>query len=80
LIANPQVSLTVDEPFLPLRRISAKGIARPELESTDPRLSRLLTRLSRRYLGQNLAASLAPQVERSLVITPSTLRGWQGIA
>ena len=80
LIANPQVSLTVDEPFLPLRRISSKGIARPEFESTDPRLSRLLARLSRRYLGQNLAASLAPQVERSFVITPSALRGWQGIA
>lgn len=80
LIANPQVSLTVDEPFLPLRRISAKGNARPEFEATDPRLSRLLTRLSRRYLGQNLAASLAPQVERSFVITPSALRGWQGIA
>ncbi|MCA2001321.1 MAG: helix-turn-helix domain-containing protein [Chloroflexi bacterium] len=80
LSANPQVSLTVDEPFLPLRRISAKGIARPEFESDDPQLSLLLTRLSRRYLGQNLAASLAPQVERSFVITPSALRGWQGIA
>ena len=80
LTANPQVSLTVDEPFLPLRRISAKGIARPEFEATDPQLSRLLTRLSRRYLGQNLAASLALQVERSFVIMPSTLRGWQGIA
>jgi DNA-binding IclR family transcriptional regulator len=80
LSSNPQVSLTVDEPFLPLRRISAKGIARPEFESTDPQLGKLLARLSRRYLGQNLAASLAPQVERSFVITPSALRGWQGIA
>jgi len=80
LSANPQVSLTVDEPFLPLRRISAKGIAQPEFESTDPRLSRLLARLSRRYLGQNLAASLAPQVERSFIITPTALRGWQGIS
>lgn len=79
LSANPQVSLTVDEPFLPLRRISAKGIARPEFEAADPRLNRLLTRLSRRYLGQNLAASLAPQVERSFVIAPSALRGWRGI-
>ncbi len=80
LSANPQVSLTVDEPFLPLRRISAQGIARPEFESTDPQLGKLLARLSRRYLGQNLAASLAPQVERSFLITPSALRGWQGIA
>ncbi|MFZ5922982.1 MAG: helix-turn-helix domain-containing protein [Chloroflexota bacterium] len=80
LSANPQVSLTVDEPFLPLRRISAKGIARPEFEAADPQLGKLLARLSRRYLGQNLAASLAPQVERSFVITPSAMRGWQGIA
>ncbi len=79
LSANPQVSLTVDDPFLPLRRISAQGIARPEFESTDPQLGKLLARLSRRYLGQNLAASLAPQVERSFLITPSALRGWQGI-
>ncbi|MCS7040021.1 MAG: pyridoxamine 5'-phosphate oxidase family protein, partial [Caldilineales bacterium] len=80
LLVNPQVSLTVDEPFLPLRRISAKGIARPAFEAADPRLNRLLARLSRRYLGQNLAASLAPQAERSFVITPSVLKGWQGIA
>ncbi len=80
LSANPQVSLTVDEPFLPLRRISAKGIARPEFEAADPQLGKLLARLSRRYLGQNLTLSLAPQVERSFVITPSTLKGWQGIA
>ncbi|MEW6287679.1 MAG: helix-turn-helix domain-containing protein [Chloroflexota bacterium] len=79
LLANPQVSLTVDEPFLPLRRISAKGTARPEFESADPRLRRLLTRLSRRYLGQDLASSLALQVERSFVITPSVLKGWQGM-
>jgi len=77
--ANPHVSLTVDEPFLPLRRISAKGMARLEFESSDPRLNRLLVRLSRRYLGQNLAASLAPQVECSFVITPAALRGWQGL-
>jgi len=79
LRANPQVSLTVDEPFLSLRRVSAREIARPEFESTDPRLNRFLTRLSRSYLGQNLAASLAPQVECSFVITPSALKGWQRI-
>ncbi|MFO3797787.1 MAG: pyridoxamine 5'-phosphate oxidase family protein, partial [Anaerolineales bacterium] len=80
LLLNPQVSLTIDEPFLPLRRISVKGIAHPEFEATDPQLGQLLARLSRRYLGQNLAAALAPQVERSFVIAPSALRGWRGIA
>jgi nitroimidazol reductase NimA-like FMN-containing flavoprotein (pyridoxamine 5'-phosphate oxidase superfamily) len=80
LASNPQISLTVDEPFLPFRRVSVKGTAQPEFDAADPQLSRLLARLSRRYLGQNLAASLAPQVDRSFVITPSALRGWQGIA
>lgn len=80
LAANPQVSLTVDEPWLPFRRISVKGTAQPEFEADDPALNRLLARLSRRYLGHNLAATLAPQVERSFLITPLSLRGWQGIS
>jgi DNA-binding IclR family transcriptional regulator len=80
LAANPQVSLTVDEPWLPFRRISVKGTAQPEFEADDPSLNRLLARLSRRYLGHNLAATLAPQVERSFLITPLSLRGWQGIS
>lgn len=80
LLRHPQVSLTVDEPFLPLRRVSAKGVARPAFDAADPRLQRLLARLSRRYLGQNLAVALAAQAERSFVITPSVLKGWQGIA
>lgn len=80
LLANPQVSLTVDEPFLPLRRVSVKGVAQPAYEADDPRLTRLLLRLGRRYLGPNLAAALIPPVERSFIITPSSLKGWQGIA
>ncbi len=80
LMSNPQISLTVDEPWLPFRRISVKGTAQPEFEADDPALNRLLVRLSRRYLGHNLAATLAPQVERSFLITPLSLRGWQGIS
>lgn len=79
LLANPQVSLTVDEPFLPLRRVLVKGTAQPAYEADDPRLTRLLLRLRRRYLGPNLAAALIPPVERSFIIVPSLLKGWQGI-
>ncbi|MFC1466411.1 MAG: pyridoxamine 5'-phosphate oxidase family protein [Candidatus Brachytrichaceae bacterium NZ_4S206] len=79
LLLNPQVSLTVDEPFLPLRRVSARGSARAAYSVGDPGLNRLLARLSRRYLGQDLAASLVPQIERSFIIQPSALRGWKGI-
>nr|BAL54961.1 hypothetical protein HGMM_F22C05C07 [uncultured Chloroflexota bacterium] len=80
LLNHPQVSLTIDEPFLPLRRVSVKGVAYPGYAPPDARLDQLLIRLRRRYLGQNLAAALPLQVERSFVIVPSTLRGWQGIA
>lgn len=80
LLHNPQVSLTVDEPFLPLRRVSVRGSARAVYRCGDSGLNRLLARLSRRYLGQDLAVSLASQVERSFVINPSTVRGWKGIA
>ncbi len=84
LLDNPQVSLTVDEPWPPLRRVSARGVAAPlycrsEDGSDEPHLGRLLARLSRRYLGRNVAETLAPQVERSFIITPHTLRGWQGL-
>jgi DNA-binding IclR family transcriptional regulator len=79
LLENPQVSLTVDEPWPPLRRVSARGVALPEYGGDDPRLHAMLSRLSRRYLGKNAATTLAPQVERSFAITPNSLRGWQGM-
>lgn len=79
LLDNPQVSLTVDEPWPPLRRVSARGAAAPLYEANDPQLWRLLARLSRRYLGRNVAETLTPQVERSFVITPHIVRGWQGL-
>ena len=76
---NPQVSLTVDEPWPPLRRVSARGVALPLYDGGDRRLNRLLERLSRRYLGRNAADTLAPQVARSFAIAPQSLRGWQGL-
>lgn len=79
LLENSQVSLTVDEPWPPLRRVSVRGVALPAYGDDDPRLHDLLARLSRRYLGRNAVLSLAPQVERSFTITPNSLRGWQGM-
>ncbi|MCX7609005.1 MAG: helix-turn-helix domain-containing protein [Anaerolineales bacterium] len=78
LCLNPQVSLTVDEPFLPLRRVVVKGIARPEFDANDPRLSRLLERLRRRYLGLHRRSLPTIQLARSFSILPSSLKGWQG--
>jgi len=79
LLDNPQVSLTVDEPWPPLRRVSARGVASPQYDGDDRRLKHLLARLSRRYLGRNVAETLAPKVTCSFVITPQSLRGWQGL-
>ena len=74
VLHNPHVSLTVDEPWPPLRRVVGRGQALPVDESTD--LGPLLARLARRYLGQPLPAGC---VLRAFRIQPETLRGWQGI-
>ncbi len=74
VLHNPNVSLTVDEPWPPLRRVVSRGQAVPVEESAD--LAPLLSRLARRYLGQPLPAG---RVLRAFRIRPETLRGWQGI-
>lgn len=79
LLENPQVSLTVDEPWPPLRRVSARGVAAPLYAGDDEHLLELLIRLSRRYLGRNVAETLTPKVERSFLVTPYAVRGWQGL-
>lgn len=79
LTQNPQVSLTVDEPWPPLRRVVARGEARlAPLEPGSPQLDELLARMSRRYLGRGLSEQLSAQVEKAFIIQPDTLRGWQG--
>ena len=70
---NPNVSLIVDEPWPPLRRVTGRGQA----ALLDPgfNLAPLLQRLARRYLGQDAPVAAA---ERAFRIRPQTLRGWQG--
>ena len=74
---NPNVSLTVDEPWPPLRRVTCRGLAEP----LDPpfALPALADRLARRYLGQP-PAGLVDQVEGAFRIHPDTLRGFQGLS
>jgi DNA-binding IclR family transcriptional regulator len=73
---NANVSLTVDEPWPPLRRVTCRGTASPVQE---PNLPLLADRLARRYLGQP-AVGLARQVEAAFRIVPDTLRGFQGLS
>ena len=78
LLANPSVSLSVDEPWPPLRRVLVRGQALP-LQKTDfpGGLSALLDRLRRRYLGP--AGVLPSTTWQAFRITPETLTAWQGI-
>ena len=74
---NPNVSLTVDEPWPPLRRVSCRGVAEPLDAPFD--LAALAERLARRYLGSP-PAGLAAQVEGAFRIRPAALRGLQGLS
>lgn len=80
LAANPSVSLTVDEPWLPLRRVTAQGVARPLNENDYPGgTAALVAHLRRRYLGEGTARP-ARRGWQAFRITPETIRGWQGLA
>ncbi len=74
VLRNPDVSLIVDEPWPPLRRVTARGRATTVEPGFD--LDPLLRRLSHRYLGQDTPP--AP-VLRAFRIHPEVLRGWQGL-
>ena len=80
LLANPRVSLTVDETWPPLRRVSAWGEAHHLAPTALPGgLDAFLNRLSRRYLGQPLPSELPRQAWRAFRIVPKHLRGWRGL-
>lgn len=74
---NPNVSLTVDEPWPPLRRVTCRGLAEPLDSPFD--LPALAGRLARRYLGQPPTGWI-DQAEGAFRIRPETLRGFQGLA
>ena len=80
LRANPQISLTVDEPWPPLRRVSVQGHAEPlEPAEVQQQLPALLERLSRRYLGQALHPTLEQRDGSLFRIVPTKMRGWRGL-
>ena len=77
---NPQVSLTVDEPWAPYRRIVMRGSAKEVLNVDMETRTTLLGKLSKRYLGQETPQRFINQVETVFTIFPETLRGWMGLA
>lgn len=79
VLANPNISLTVDEPWPPLRRVLARGQAFPLQKSDLPGgLNALLNRLRRRYLGPS--GSLPSAEWQAFRLTPDFITGWQGLS
>jgi len=77
---NPSVSLTIDEPWPPLRRVVARGTAVAGADDTTPAaLNKLVQTMGRRYLGASANMLKSENVLRVFHIEPSYLRGWQGL-
>ena len=80
LMQNPNVSLTIDEPWPPLRRVSAQGTAQPLAEADIPGgIIAVLNRLSQRFLGQPLHPAMAEAPWRAFRILPEHILGWRGL-
>jgi DNA-binding IclR family transcriptional regulator len=77
LSENPNVSLTVDEPWPPFHRVVVRGLA--QKESTSVISSTLVEGMSQRYMG-SLMPDLMQRIECAFRITPEQLKGWKGIA
>lgn len=83
LLQQPRLSLSIDEPWPPLRRVIVRGYA----QSISPHeisggLTGLLERLHRRYVGpsRTMPSRALPSKEaRPFRIFPESLHGWQGI-
>lgn len=81
LLQNPSVSLTVDEPWPPFRRVVARGTAAPLPDTiSHSELEDLVQSFGRRYLGASSSTSLkTDNILRVFQIEPDSLRGWQGL-
>lgn len=77
LSENPNVSLTIDEPWPPFHRVVVRGTAQKETHAAV--IQPLLERMSRRYMG-SVIPELDQRIECAFRITPEQLKGWKGIA
>lgn len=72
---HPQVALTVDEPWPPLRRVLAWGEAEPW--ARDEQARALFRQLSARYLGTPLPLPEPAAGWQAFRIVPHKLRAWE---
>lgn len=78
VMAQPQVSITVDEPWPPFRRVTARGVAyalQPHTASYDG----LLQSLHRRFLGDQPFVEGQLPIAQAFRIEPEKVRGWRGM-
>lgn len=79
LLQNPSVSLSVDEPWPPFRRVVVRGKAEAiSADQPEVDLGLLVQRLTRRYLGQT-NTGLSEQIQTAFRIHPDHLSGLQGM-
>ena len=76
---NPQVSLTIDEPWAPLRRVVCNGKALPNRDKNTDASEELISRLALRYLGKSAPIIFHHQIEEIFTIKAENLRGWMGL-
>ena len=76
---NPQISLSIDEPWKPYRRVSVQGIAEKMAASNDKGFAELTERIGTRYLGNRSGSGLFNQVDGAYEIKISALKGWKGL-
>lgn len=80
LLQNPSVSLTIDEPWPPFRRVTARGSATTLPEpANQAELQKLVQQLGKRYLGASASTLKAENVQQVFKIKAEALRGWQGL-
>ena len=75
LLENPNVSLTIDEPWTPFHRIVVRGLAKQKPQIT----SEVIERMSKRYMGA-IIPQMTNRIAIAFEITPEQIKGWKGIA
>jgi DNA-binding IclR family transcriptional regulator len=79
VLKHPQVSLTVDEPWSPFRRVTAHGIVYP-ITPDEADYHPMLNNLYRRFLGeQSTVVRQLPIIDHAFRIKPEKVRGWRGM-
>jgi len=80
VLLDPRVSLTIDEPWPPFRRVVARGQAVPlSLHGTEADVEKKLSELNHRYLGTAAITYKVESVQQVFRIEVESLRGWQGL-